>query len=101
MAYTWTLGDGTVLEGQQVEHRYDEPGNYGVVLQASAASGETRTDSLVVTAFPAPAAVRPKTSTTLAVDEVRGFAWSVIDETDALMRVDLDTGEVQQALSCD
>lgn len=32
--YEWNMGDGTVIEGQQIEHVYTEPGDYIISLNA-------------------------------------------------------------------
>ena len=40
-SWSWELGDGTELEGQGVEHTYDEPGTYQVELTVEGTDGTT------------------------------------------------------------
>ncbi len=100
VSWQWNFGDDTVLAGESVTHTYIEPGNYGVVLTATAQSGQQRTDALTVTVYSPAAAVPPVVSGTLAIDEDHGLAWSVIADTNAVVQVDLSTGALQTIASC-
>jgi DNA-binding beta-propeller fold protein YncE len=100
VSWEWNLGEDTVLSGGSVTHTYSEPGNYGVVLTATAESGQQRTDAITVTVYSPAADVLPVVSGTLAIDEARGLAWSVIADTHAVVQVDLATGVLQTVATC-
>lgn len=63
-AYAWDMGDGTVLDGANVQHAYAEPGRYTVALTVTDDSGvanERATDTLSIdiNAPPEPAIAIP------------------------------------------
>ena len=47
--YSWTLGDGTVVEGPVIEHAYAAAGAYDVILTVTDANGQSASASLVIT----------------------------------------------------
>lgn len=46
---TWSFGDGTTAQGWWNAHRYDEPGEYTVVLTITDNSGAETTDTVTIT----------------------------------------------------
>jgi PKD repeat protein len=75
-SWRWDMGDGTVLDGPRVSHRYAAAGRYTATLTVTDASGvanDTGTASVAVhvNAPPVPAALGP--ARPLAVGEVAAF----------------------------
>ncbi|NUQ01891.1 MAG: PKD domain-containing protein, partial [Armatimonadetes bacterium] len=52
VAYTWDFGDGQRGEGVKVTHRYEQPGQYRVVLTVKDDQGHTARSILTLTAAP-------------------------------------------------
>lgn len=50
-AYTWDLGDGTVVAGQTSQHTYRRPGSYQVTLTVSDTEGISSTTTATVTSM--------------------------------------------------
>ncbi|MFP8488074.1 PKD domain-containing protein [Gracilimonas sp. Q87] len=55
--YTWNMGDGTILNGINADHTYQEPGTYEVTLtiddgRGRANSAQVRTHTVIVNEFP-------------------------------------------------
>jgi gliding motility-associated-like protein len=44
--YTWYFGDGTSLEGRTVQHRYQKPGTYDIVLKVETPQGCVQIDTV-------------------------------------------------------
>ena len=56
-SYQWAMGDGTLLEGAQVEYTFTTAGNFTVTLTVTDAYGQQGTttwDIMVYAAMPAP-----------------------------------------------
>ncbi|MDZ7806596.1 MAG: PKD domain-containing protein [Gracilimonas sp.] len=56
-SYTWNMGDGTILNGLNADHTYQEPGTYEVTLtlddgRGQANSAQVRTHTVIVNQFP-------------------------------------------------
>lgn len=56
-SYTWNLGDGTILEGTEVNHTYQQPGTYEVTLtlddgRGLSSSTQVRRHTIIVNQFP-------------------------------------------------
>lgn len=47
--YEWTFGDGEVVEGEVVEHKFRKSGEYSVNLKITDDAGESRSQSLKIT----------------------------------------------------
>lgn len=45
--YSWSLGDGTTKEGEEVDHTYDVPGDYIITLTATDDDGDSSTNDVV------------------------------------------------------
>lgn len=59
ITFRWSMGDGTLAEGNNVAHRYTRPGRYRVIVTARNARG-IDTDSTFVTVTAAPRQVTVK-----------------------------------------
>lgn len=56
-SYTWNMGDGTILNGVEIEHTYQQPGSYEVTLtiddgRGQANSARVRSHTIIVNEFP-------------------------------------------------
>lgn len=58
ITYRWSMGDGTLTEGNNVVHAYQRPGRYRVIVTARNARGMA-TDSIFVTVTAPPRVVVP------------------------------------------
>jgi hypothetical protein len=50
--YRWDLGDGTLAEGEVIEHTYQNPGTYRVNLRVITSEGNETDDQIMVIAYP-------------------------------------------------
>jgi len=51
VSYEWNFGDSKAGEGQIVQHGFDSPGNYTVILTISDNRGTITTSSVIITVF--------------------------------------------------
>ena len=61
-SYTWDFGDGRVVvtEGPRVQHEYEEPGTYDVILQVTDDDGDTALATLTVVVRRPERALKPR-----------------------------------------
>lgn len=94
----WDLGDGTLLTGLQVEHRYERPGNLVAIVELTSADGRRATDTVRVTVH-LPAAPQPaRASSPIAVHD--GVAWVAVPEAGHLAAITLATGAARYVPVC-
>ena len=99
-SWLWDLGDGSVVDGQVVEHRYSEAGVYSAVVQCTSPDGSRGTDAVSITATRALAAVPPVWSGTLAQSADGATLYAVNPEDDSLAVIQADTGAVEIWPAC-
>ncbi|GAH80039.1 unnamed protein product, partial [marine sediment metagenome] len=51
VSYEWDFGDGKTGEGRAVQHGFDSPGNYTVILAISDSKGAVDTSSVTIKVF--------------------------------------------------
>lgn len=103
-AFSWDLGDGTVLDGATVEHAWEAPGTYLVTLTADGSPPDR--DTLHVKVVNPPLDPAPVASGALVSDGTRLFA--VLPDFDQIAVVEdgavsarIDTCDVPRALAWD
>lgn len=92
--FTWDLGDGTILDGDMIEHTYAQPGNYEIVLEASDGTGVCSTSETItrtievrkpeVVSISGPVSVCPGVTGidyTAEVVEAANYEWTVVGGT--------------------
>ena len=100
VAFAWDFGDGSTAEGPTVEHTWSEPGNHAVVLSVTGEDGGWRSDSLEVVVHAPLLDPAPAWSGTLARSPDGGTLYAALPEADAVIAVDIATGEVSEFVSC-
>jgi len=78
---TWSFGDGETGAGDTVRHTWAEAGNYVVIAELRAADGRRLTETVRVEVYRARAAVLPKWSSTLVLDD-DGQIWVAVPDAD-------------------
>lgn len=96
--FSWTLDDGRVLSGVDVELSFEVPGHHVVVLEARNDDGRTDTDDFVVTAHWPAAPVAPRTARAIAAAPDRIYV--PLRDFDLLAVVDRATGGVTHEPTC-
>ena len=99
-SWLWDLGDGTVLDGQSVTHRFVDAGVYSAVAQCTSPDGARSTDAVTVTATPAPSSVPAVWSSTLAMSTDGGTLYAVNPEDDSLAVIDAESGAAEIWPAC-
>ena len=81
----WNLGDGTILQGETIEHTYNEIGRKRVLLSVTAEDGTNEVDSInVVVHFPLPE-TKPTIAHQLVTDDE--WLWTIFPEGNSLHRL--------------
>ena len=99
-SWLWDLGDGTVLEGQEVTHRWTVPGVYTAVVQCTAPDGSRATDGVRVNAHPPIAEQPARWSSTLAIADDGSELYVVNREAGTMAILDAETGATEEVEAC-
>ncbi|MEC8422250.1 MAG: PKD domain-containing protein, partial [Myxococcota bacterium] len=100
VSFSWDLGDGSVAEGETVQHVWTAPGNYPVVLSVTGADGGWRSDSIQVVVHAPLLDPAPAWSGTLARSPDGRWLYAALPEADAVIQVETATGQPREFLGC-
>ena len=87
----WNLGDGTVLEGSNIEHTYTEVGRMRVVLSATGSDGSRDSDTLNVVVHHPLSETEVQSSHAMVI--LSDAVWTVLPESNALHKLPLNESE--------